>query len=455
MSKHQSFLRHALAGAAGLALLGAQGVGTAATSTICDPDGGYVVGYYNGSLTLPEDADAQRAALRLVRHGKNTTGVVEKQNNEPVRYEAFYSTSNTSASGSRLGTLASAYRAALDGALGSHWEFFWDFLGGDTSRWSALATASGDSRFSALTGAFPTEVQTVRAAAEADLGTVMASSSSMAPVQSARVQALYTERQKLTLVGHGTQGRLFADQGFAKIGSPTNSSALRMDLASRPGVTDALALDAKITALVTPTNLANNQGFFTATLSWSVPDAAIGADEDGTKWQNDFDLHVIEPTPPTTSTDYVQWVHFSTTGDPGKGGGGDVSKKGYAGYLDKDSRGLAKTDIGPEHYYATCDENRLLEGTYWVSVTSVRARLPAQTSVTLQIATAKSGEVYSKTFTDLTVNPVPEFIQQTRLSFPVKIELKKNTDGTWAKPVVTPYTPLATYESTGLPSWAL
>ena len=432
-SKH-NFLRHALAGAAGLAMLA--GTATAATTSICDAAGGYVVAYYNDTLALPDDADAQRAAMRIARHGRNTTGSVETLNSEPVRYESFYSLTPT-----QLQALASAYRSALDGALSAHWEYFWDFLGGDNSAWSTLAGRTGDSRFTALTSSFAAQVTSQKAASVSALTTV-------GNTQKARIQALYTERQKVTLASLGSQGTLFADQSFTAIGSPSNDSALRLSLTSRPGTSDATALTEKMAALKTPTGLHNNQGFFTATLSWSVPSNAYGTDANGNPLKNDFDLHVIEPTPPQTdNSSYVQWVHFSVTGDPGKGGGGDVSKQGYAGYLDKDGKGTSLADSGPEHYYASCDESKLLPGTYWIAVTRVHAQIPSLTPITLQIATAKSGEVYSKTFA---YDDLPEFIQQTRLTFPVKVVLTKNSDGSWAKPVVTPYAPFTSYESTGL-----
>ena len=432
-SKH-NFLRHALAGAAGLAMLA--GTATAATTSICDAAGGYVVAYYNDTLALPDDADAQRAAMRIARHGRNTTGSVETLNSEPVRYESFYSLTPT-----QLQALASAYRSALDGALSAHWEYFWDFLGGDNSAWSTLAGRTGDSRFTALTSSFAAQVTSQKAASVSALTTV-------GNTQKARIQALYTERQKVTLASLGSQGTLFADQSFTAIGSPSNDSALRLSLTSRPGTSDATALAEKMAALVTPSGLHNNQGFFTATLSWSVPSNAYGTDANGNPLKNDFDLHVIEPTPPQTdNSSYVQWVHFSVTGDPGKGGGGDVSKQGYAGYLDKDGKGTSLADSGPEHYYASCDESKLLPGTYWIAVTRVHAQIPSLTPITLQIATAKSGEVYSKTFA---YDDLPEFIQQTRLTFPVKVVLTKNSDGSWAKPVVTPYAPFTSYESTGL-----
>ena len=432
-SKH-NFLRHALAGAAGLAMLA--GTATAATTSICDAAGGYVVAYYNDTLALPDDADAQRAALRIARHGRNTTAAVETLTSdtgtaEPVRYETFYSLTPT-----QLQALASAYRSALDGALNAHWEYFWDFLGGDSSAWSTLAGRTGDSRFTALTSSFAAQVTSQKAASVSALTTV-------GNTQKARIQALYTERQKVTLASLGSQGTLFADQSFTAIGSPSNSSALRLSFSSRPGTSDATALTEKMAALVTPTGLHNNQGFFTATLSWSVPASAYGS-------RNDFDLHVIEPTPPVKSSSYVQWVHYLDENDPAKGGGGDSqvtnSLQGYAGYLDRDGKGFT-ADSTTEHYYASCDETKLLEGTYWIAVTKVNGVDPARTSITLQIATAKTGEVYSKTFA---YDDILVFDRQTYLTFPVKIELKKNADGTWAKPVVTPYAPFTSYESTVL-----
>ena len=59
---------------------------------------------------------------------------------------------------------------------------------------------------------------------------------------------------------------------------------------------------------------------------------------------------------------------------------------------------------------------------------------------------------YSKTFG---YYDLPEFTQQTKLTFPVKVVVKKNADGTWAKPTVEAFAPFATYDSTSLPSYAL
>lgn len=452
-------LRTLFGTAVGFGLLAANTAGVAqTTSTICEPDGGYVVAYYNGTFATPEDADAQRAALRIARHGTYKSGtpetITKNGKAEPVHYETFYSTAGTAsnATESRFQALATEYRTkVLDGALNNHWEYFWDMAAGNTANWSALATASADSRFQAVSTSFPATVTSLAAAAKTALQTELDNSSTtLAARQLARAQALYTERQKLLMVSY-SQGALFANKAFTKLGV-TDTSVLKQELAALP--TDALktSLTTNMATLTVPVT-ANNQGFFTATLSWTVPaTGAYGTASDGTTLVNDFDLHVIEPTPPVTGTNYVQWVHFSTTGDPGKGGGGDISKQGYAGYLDKDGKGISATDTGPEHYYASCDEGKLLEGAYWVSITKVRAQLPEQTFVTLQIATAKSGEVYSHTFN---YAAIADFQQQTKLTFPVKVVLKKNADGTWAKPEVTPYSPLAAYETTGLPTFAL
>lgn len=455
--RHTAPVPAAIPAVLGLGLLVASSFGVAqTTSNICEPDGGYVVAYYNGTFATPEDADAQRAALRIARHGKYTgaaeTATTAAGKAEPVRYETFYSTAGTAsgATESRFQALAGEYRKLLDGALSQHWEYFWDMAAGNTQDWSVLAAKSSDSRFLAITSSFPSTVSTLAAKARTDLEADLQSNTSLAARQLARAQALYTERQKLLMVGY-SQGTLFADKAMAKLGNPADNTVVRQTISALPSASLTSDLTNRMATLTIPTP-SSNQGFFTATLSWSVPAGAIGTNSDGTPKQNDFDLHVIEPTPPVTGSTYVQWVHFSTTGDPGKGGGGDISKQGYAGYLDKDSRGLTGADTGPEHYYASCDENKLLPGTYWVSLTKVRAQLPAQTFATLQIATAKSGEVYSKTFS---YSEIPGFEQQTKLTFPVKVVLKKNADGTWAKPEVTAFSPVTTYDTTGLPNYAL
>lgn len=445
--EHHRALRRVLVGVmAGAGLWSAQGVTQAqTTSSICEADGGYVVAYYNSTFALPEDADAQRAALRRARHGKydGTKQTITKDGKaEPVYYETFYSTSDTATSGSRLSALADEYRKVLDGALAQaqYWEYFWDLVDGNTTYWGALADKAADSRFTALTTSFPALVQTRAATAVSELQTALGSSTTLANRQMARAQALYTERQKLTLIGFGSQGKLFADKGFAKIGSPADSSALRLDVSARPGAADGSTLTTRMAALVTPTNLANNMGFFTATLSWSVPASAIGQRLNATTGlmediRNDLDLHVIEPT--------GTHVYYGLA-ERNKGGGETAAaRQGDAGFLDKDSQ-----TVGPEHYYASCDEKVLKEGVYQITAAQESMEAPAQTYLTLQVAFAKGGEVFSKTWNaDLARSPKSEtcptctgdvvgFTQASALKPQVKVKVTKLADGKWTAELV-------------------
>jgi hypothetical protein len=70
-------------------------------------------------------------------------------------------------------------------------------------------------------------------------------------------------------------------------------------------------------------------GFFTVTLTWNG--------------RGDVDLHIFEPN----ST----WVYYA-------------NKTGHSGYLDVDN---TYAD-GPEHYYTSCDTNKLIEGIYAIKI---------------------------------------------------------------------------------------
>lgn len=430
MKTTQHFLRHALAAAAALALMAGSTSALAATTSICDADGGYVVAYHNDTMALPDDADAQRAALRIARHGRNT-GAVETVTSEtgkaePVRYETFYSMTSSA----QLQALATNYRGALGGALAQHWEYFWDFLGADTAAWSALAGKTGDSRFTGLAASFPAAVNSQKAAALAALKAALTDSTTLGNSQKARVQALYTERQKVTLASLGEQGALFADKGFAAIGAPTDKSMLRLPLGARPGA-DVSELSAKMAALVTPTNVENNKGFFTVTLSWSVPASEIGQrlNEKGVMAdiENDFDLHVVEPT----GTHVYYGLPARTTN-----GVATVARQGDAGYLDKDSQ-----TVGPEHYYASCDEAVLKEGEYKIVATQEGMSKQEDSYLTLQVAFAKSGEVFSKTWNAKAAQAsgaVGSFIDPTKsLTTPqITVKVTKLADGDWKASLV-------------------
>jgi hypothetical protein len=423
----RAFLRPLTGAALGLLAAGSLGVAQAA-STICEPDGGYVVAYYNGTFATPEDADAHRAALRISRHGKYTgaaeTATTAAGKVEPVRYETFYSTAGTAsgATESRFQALAAEYRKLLDGALTQNWEYFWDMASGNTDNWSVLAAKSGDSRFLAITSAFPSTVTSLASKAKTDLDADLKVSTTMAARQLARAQALYTERQKLLMVGY-SQGTLFANKAFAKLGSPTDKTVLQQELTALPAAALQSTLTATMASLTIPTP-AQNQGFFTATLSWAVPAASIGIDPaTGKDYENDFDVHVVEPG--LTAGTLGKHVHYTETAD--KGGAAD-SLQGNAGFLDKDS-----VTVGPEHYYASCDETKLLPGVYEITVTQEGTRAPSVSNATLQIAFAKSGEVFSKTWK---ATELPGYVQRDKLAPVVKIKVDKIASGNWTAALV-------------------
>jgi hypothetical protein len=423
----RAFLRPLTGAALGLLAAGLLGVAQAA-STICEPDGGYVVAYYNGTFSTPEDADAQRAALRISRHGKYTgaaeTATTAAGKVEPVRYETFYSTAGTAsgATESRFQALAGEYRKLLDGALTQNWEYFWDMAAGNADNWSVLAAKSGDSRFLSITSAFPATVTSLASKAKTDLDADLKVSTTMAARQLARAQALYTERQKLLMVGY-SQGTLFANKAFAKLGSPTDKTVLQQELTALPAAGLQSTLTATMASLTIPTP-AQNQGFFTATLSWAVPAASIGIDPvTGKDYENDFDVHVVEPG--LTAGTLGKHVHYTETAD--KGGAAD-SLQGNAGFLDKDS-----VTVGPEHYYASCDETKLLPGVYEITVTQEGTRAPSVSNATLQIAFAKSGEVFSKTWK---ASELPGYVQRDKLAPVVKIKVDKVASGNWTAALV-------------------
>ena len=113
-------------------------------------------------------------------------------------------------------------------------------------------------------------------------------------------------------------------------------------------------IDDALNTLVAPPREATG-GFFTATLTW-----------DGT---GDVDLHTFEPGD-------VHVYYRDKTGD--------------AGLLDVDNT-VAE---GPEHYYATCDNARLKEGTYTFSLANYE--LAEGRNATLQIASWNDGVLGTK-----------------------------------------------------------
>lgn len=124
---------------------------------------------------------------------------------------------------------------------------------------------------------------------------------------------------------------------------------------SRPGrdrVTKMMKTS--LAALVTPT-ISGNVGAFTVTLTW-----------DGT---GDVDLHTFEPT--------GSHVFYASPG-------------GNVGFLDVDNT-IAD---GPEHYYASCDQNILQPGAYSIAINNYSRAIGRL--ATVQVATSREGVIFSK-----------------------------------------------------------
>jgi len=116
-------------------------------------------------------------------------------------------------------------------------------------------------------------------------------------------------------------------------------------------------VETALNTLVSP-EIHASQGFFTVTLTW-----------DG---RGDVDLHTNEPN--------GMHVWYS-------------SKSGTTGYLDVDNT----VANGPEHYFASCDETKLLLGNYKISIANY-ARAKGRTA-TVQLASWKEGVLSTKSVT--------------------------------------------------------
>ncbi len=116
-------------------------------------------------------------------------------------------------------------------------------------------------------------------------------------------------------------------------------------------------IEAAFNSLVAPEAKAQS-GFFTTTLTWNG--------------SGDVDLHTIEPN------QLRVWY---------------ANKTGASGYLDVDN---IRAD-GPEHYYASCDVNKLQIGTYKIAVANF-ARAEGKTA-TVQVASWNDGVLGTKSVT--------------------------------------------------------
>lgn len=143
---------------------------------------------------------------------------------------------------------------------------------------------------------------------------------------------------KKDFLGHGLQEIYL---------NPAHTTASRI----HTGIMDAFQ------TLVAPPVQAQT-GFFSVTLSWNGP--------------GDVDLHTFEPA--------GSHVFFD-------------QPIGYAGRLDVDNR----AGFGPEHYFASCDANKLQVGTYAISLANYTGA--AGRKATVQIASNAEGVLGTKTVT--------------------------------------------------------
>ena len=365
--------------------------------------------FLNGVQTTSRQARAGLEHLQTI-HGTRASATGER-----IRYDLLYNRTEG------FEDFVETFEQRLleqGGVLEGRFELFFEALRGEGPWWSSIISVVS-SAASILMGI----VDWFKSAAVVLLTTLAANPPTMATYaeHQTRIDSMLLEGRKLLFVAH-SQGNLFANAAYAyavgKVGSeaakvvhiapasPTLNgphTLANLDLvinglrligtvppitddippaaersAGANGGTDALGhglleiylhpdlapsqrikghIDDALNTLVAPPGEATG-GLFTATLTW-----------DGT---GDVDLHTFEP------------------------GGAHVDyrdKTGEAGFLDVDN----KVADGPEHYYATCDNARLQEGTYTFSLANYE--LAEGRNATLQIASWNDGVLGTKSVT--------------------------------------------------------
>lgn len=373
-------------------------------SNVCQADVAFF--FFNGVQTTEAQADKALDVLKSI-HGTRATGTGDR-----VRYETLY---NYSAGFEDFVETFEQRLSEQSGLLEGRFELFFEALHGGGAWWSSIVNTVS-SAASILEGI----ADWYRAAAIRQLTTLLANPPTLANYAEhrTRIDNMILEGRKLLFVAH-SQGNLFANSAYnyavSQVGSdsvkvvhigpasPTLSgpytlanldlviNGLRIvgtvpDITSNilgyllrpPGVngqTDILghglleiyinqALDISqrvkgqinnaLTTLIAPPVRATS-GFFTTTLTW-----------DGS---GDVDLHTFEPG--------GAHVYF-------------ITKRSSAGFLDVDNT----VANGPEHYYASCDKTKLLEGTYRVELANF-ARATGRMA-TVQIASWSDGVLGTK-----------------------------------------------------------
>ncbi len=362
--------------------------------------------FFNGVQTTPDGADVALAELRRL-HGTRATSTGDR-----IRYEKLYNYSNG------FEDFVETFEQRLleqDRLLEGRYELFFEALRGDGPWWSRIIDSVREA--AGILGGF---VDWYQAAAVQQLTAMLANPPTQLNYAEhrSRINSVILEGRKLLFVAH-SQGNLFVNPAYQyAIGqvdaqsikvvhiapaSPTLSgphTLADLDLVINglravgsvapitdnipgyllrgPGVSgqrDPLGhglleiyvnqtlavsqrvkndIEAALDTLVAPPAQAA-AGFFTATLTWNG--------------SGDVDLHTYEPG--------GSHVYYS-------------SKVGIAGHLDVDNTSAN----GPEHYYASCEVDRLQAGTYRIALANY-ARATGRTA-TVQIASASDGVLGTK-----------------------------------------------------------
>jgi hypothetical protein len=382
---------------------------------LCAPQGGYVVGFFNGVWNTEDDA----AASLVVLQNRLGFGTFYRNTDEPIDYELFYNQTDREGIPG-LDDLAEVFQQRaleLDGALENRWEIFWEALAGASSEESFLESISRRigrlvPATANLLSALYTDIVSKSVAGWSFLLTNPPTEEDLR-IQRTRIESLAVERKKLLLIAH-SQGNLFVNQAYdtalavenfdaRSIGvvhiapaSPTlrgNHVLADLDLvinglrafglSTVPDITVSLPAihlveddptghtlvatylnlrrdplqqvrgfaTTALDALVTP-ETEGSEGFFTVTLTWNG--------------NGDVDLHIFEPN--------GFHVYYPR-------------RRGTSGLLDVDN----VVANGPEHYFATCDPEQLQIGTYNFGINnfaSATGRL-----ATLQVSSPHTGEL--------------------------------------------------------------
>ncbi|MGR5148761.1 YfaP family protein [Photobacterium alginatilyticum] len=395
-------------------------------------DTGFVIGFFNGVQNTPLQANVSSLELKRI-HGSKTA------QDEAIRYEVLYNYTNG------FEDFVETFEQRLlehDGLLEGRFELFFEAIRGEGPWWQRIVNVVSSTvdlfksfvewhkakTINGLTSLFgnpPTEVNYVE--------------------HRVRIENWVLEGKKLLFVAH-SQGNLFVNAAYDYALTQTSSESVSVvhvapasprlngphtladldlvinglrltgDVVSNtdniPGyllrpagingkkdllghglieiyINPNLAISSRVKShindalntLVTPPAHAS-PGFFTATLTWN-----------GT---GDVDLHTYEPN--------GSHVYYSRP-------------TGTTGYLDVDNT----TANGPEHYFASCDVNKLQTGTYRVSVANY-SRADSRTA-TVQVSSWKDGALGTKSV----VLGEPTGSNPSVTMFNVNVDINQNT----------------------------